>query len=54
MTRMQRWMLLSDEERKLVVDLALEFPERLLWEVFDELYPIRCLGDGYSHEGAYE
>lgn len=38
MTRMQRWMLLSDEERKLVADLAAE-TYRMLWEVFDELYP---------------
>lgn len=38
MTRMQRWCLLSDEDRKLVADLAAESNKRI-WQVFDELYP---------------
>lgn len=37
LTRPQRWMRLSDEDRELVRSLAAE-TGRPLWQVFEELY----------------
>ena len=38
LNRLQRWNLLTDEERILVCELARE-QRCSLWQVFDELYP---------------